>query len=400
MGLTTVCSFAIWLTLFVVAAKDQLISINNFGAVEGYQDVATCATNSRAIVEGMKALNGSHDILYVPRDSYCVQSAYMADIHNVTFRIDGKLLAQKDIDAWPIIGSGYENIIEFYQSSGITIQGSGQIQGFGYDWWLGCYTGAHGLYHLVRPLMIFIDSSQGFLIEGITMWNAPYYNILTKNTDNVEIRSMFIYVDTVKQRELFITFDNITQFTKFKFPLFPLNTDGIDPAGRNYWIHNITIRNYDDAIAVKPSKLLEWGCSENMLIENMHVQIGVGMSIGSVPPNTGLNCIRNITFKNIDFIAPVKGVYVKTNSGNPAGRGIVSGITYINLTLYHTLVYAIYIGPQQQKQPDGGGDGWWPPTQPLVSVDNITIINLTSIGGIFPWYGAGVLRCNETNPCT
>jgi polygalacturonase len=34
---------------------------------------------------------------------------------------------------------------------------------------------------------------------------------------------------------------------------FPLNTDGIDPSGRNIYISNVTITNFDDAIAVKPS---------------------------------------------------------------------------------------------------------------------------------------------------
>jgi len=33
---------------------------------------------------------------------------------------------------------------------------------------------------------------------------------------------------------------------------FPLNTDGIDPAGKNILIQNITVQNFDDAVAVKP----------------------------------------------------------------------------------------------------------------------------------------------------
>jgi len=34
-------------------------------------------------------------------------------------------------------------------------------------------------------------------------------------------------------------------------PTFPLNTDGIDPRGKNALIERINITNYDDAVAIK-----------------------------------------------------------------------------------------------------------------------------------------------------
>ena len=36
-------------------------------------------------------------------------------------------------------------------------------------------------------------------------------------------------------------------------------------------------------------------------------------------------------------------------------------------------------------------------TQPRIDISNITIRNLNSTGGFLP---PGVIRCNETNPCT
>lgn len=36
-------------------------------------------------------------------------------------------------------------------------------------------------------------------------------------------------------------------------------------------------------------------------------------------------------------------------------------------------------------------------TQPLISMTNITLRNITSHGSLLP---PGVIRCNETNPCT
>jgi len=107
-------------------------------------------------------------------------------------------------------------------------------------------------------------------------------------------------------------------------PLFPLNTDGIDPSGARMHIYNITVQNFDDVVVPKPSHKGYMGgdCTQDMLVENANVVLGVGMSIGSVPPNLGRNCIRNITFRNVEMRRPLKGIYVKTNPGDN-GNGLV-----------------------------------------------------------------------------
>ena len=87
-----------------------------------------------------------------------------------------------------------------------------------------------------------------------------------------------------------------------------------------------------------------------MLIRNAHVTFGVGMTIGSVPPNNKHNCVRNITFENISFDKPIKGIYIKTNPGD-SGDGEIDNIVYRNITMDTALWYPIWIGPQQQKQP-------------------------------------------------
>jgi polygalacturonase len=66
-----------------------------------------------------------------------------------------------------------------------------------------------------------------------------------------------------------------------------LNTDGIDPSGRNIYIKNVTITNFDDAVAVKPANggYKVATCAQNITVENAIVNWGVGMTIGSVPPH-------------------------------------------------------------------------------------------------------------------
>jgi len=71
------------------------------------------------------------------------------------------------------------------------------------------------------------------------------------------------------------------------------------------------------------------------------------MTIGSVPPNDNVNCVRDVTFRNVEFFDPFKAVYVKTNPGG--GSGIIDNILYENIVIHNAIWWNIYIGPQQQK---------------------------------------------------
>ena len=142
-------------------------------------------------------------------------------------------------------------------------------------------------------------------------------------------------------------------------PTFPLNTDGFDPAATNVLIERVNLTSFDDAVAVKPCRAdgVYCTCSSNVLVRNAVVYWGVGMTIGSVPPNDRLNCVRNVTFEHIVFFQPFKAIYVKSNPGDN-GKGLIQDITYRHITIHTPLWYPIWIGPQQQQQPgDHQGTG-------------------------------------------
>jgi hypothetical protein len=115
--------------------------------------------------------------------------------------------------------------------------------------------------------------------------------------------------------------------------------------------------NDDDSIAVKPthgpasSQPLGLSCSSDMLIEHM-VMTGVGASIGSVPPHEGHNCVRNVTFRNITMPGTTKGIYVKSNpTCGPGKSGEITDITYERFRILSPSWWAVWIGPQQQHEP-------------------------------------------------
>lgn len=130
-------------------------------------------------------------------------------------------------------------------------------------------------------------------------------------------------------------------------PTFPQNTDGIDSSGTNITMRNLIITSYDDDVAVKSAHQgnLIAKCTENMLIENVVVYQSTGMAIGSVAPHELHACVRNITFRNITFIDPIKGVYVKTNPGS-SGDGIIENIIYEDIRIEKPKWWGIYIGPR------------------------------------------------------
>ena len=127
------------------------------------------------------------------------------------------------------------------------------------------------------------------------------------------------------------------------------------------------------------------GCTEDVLVERAAVTSGVGMSIGSVAPQEGTNCVRNVVFRDIAFERPFKAIYIKSKCRQYStddycslddGDALIQNITYKNIVIAGARQWPVYVGPQQQKEPNGVGDGIWPPANPLVSIKDIFFENV------------------------
>ena len=173
--------------------------------------------------------------------------------------------------------------------------------------------------------------------------NSPMYHFFLQDSSNFIIQDFEIYVDIWEQKSISMLFG---YFDALKgIPMFPLNTDGVDPSGTNFIIRRLKITSFDDAVAVKPAnrgnKIAT--CAQNILVEDCLVIYGVGMTIGSVPPNANHACIKDVIFRNIEFEAPFKAIYVKTNPGH--GSGEITNILYENIKIRMPIWWTIYIGP-------------------------------------------------------
>ena len=117
-------------------------------------------------------------------------------------------------------------------------------------------------------------------------------------------------------------------------------------------------------------------------------------------PDPLVNCIRNVTFRNMRFHAPIKAIYIKPDYGTH-GTGIIDSITYEDIVAEHALWWGIWISPQQEAH--SPCSFLYPffnstcETTPLVPVTNLVLRNVTMMHAIL---SPGVLRCNDTGPCS
>ena len=286
-------------------------------------------------------------------------------------------------------------MLYFEDCYNITIGGSGLIDGLGYDWWVREWKvqNENGRFNLIE-----FRRSRIIEIYGLELRNAPHSFIKVKDVDRVSIHDIAIETQIFKQsgsmvrgvdkaltlpgtpsafeEEVFDFLcllignylgDYMSALRRIggsspivSWPRMPLNTDGIDAGGSNIQIENLTIRNYDDAVVPKPAnqghKYSEDGCAQNIYVRNCSVMFGVGMSIGSMPPDQDHNCIRNAVFEDIDFEYPLKAIYVKTNpcpkkmsaEECAASSGEITDIRYERVNMRNPIWWGIYIGPQQQ----------------------------------------------------
>jgi polygalacturonase len=372
----------------------QAFSVVDFGAVPNTTSAAEASSNAAAFVKAIAAASqaGSGAYAVVPAGlQFDLLPVLVTGQRAASLVLLGNISAHANISDWG--GSKkvkFPPLLRFESCWGVSLSGPGFIAGNGYDWWWARLFSEYSY----APNLVEIADSSGVRVTGVTTENSPRFNFNLKNVSDVEISGVTIWTDVEGQREMLVSASMWDLDSNF--PTFPLNTDGIDIDGRDVYVHDVEVTNWDDSLCVKPGKVQEEGCSQNHTYENAIIHFGVGASIGSIPPSDKINCVRDITFRNISFDSPTKAIYLKSNGGD-TGSAIVENVHYEDIKANGSIWYPIYMGPQQQQEPDGRGDGWWPATNPLVSFRNISIVNATFENVIWPQ--AGVLRCNASNPC-
>ena len=379
------------------------LSIASFGAVAG--DAGDALTNQAAFNAALSAAVPG-DAVVVPAGSTfrVVGGIAVADKTNLTILIDGSLDFRDNLDAWPMDDAGtfahgfiVERCVDVALSSRAAT--NAVLDGNGRTWWnkeiAGLLPNSGG-----RPKLVYIDQCADLLVEKLHLKNSPSWN-LRVNAVRAELRSIEVTTERLDEVRRNFTFVP----SKFLEPQ-DLNTDGIDPSGRDIVIRGCTINNDDDSIAVKPvdATSVAGPCTQNVTIVDT-VLTGMGASIGSVPPHPAHNCVRDIVFRNISMPHTGKGIYIKSNPEcAPGATAEITNILYEDIAITRAVWWPIWIGPQQQHEPGQAlGDKCglaYPiekhcPTQACVTFSNITLRNVRVEQ---PLLSPGVILGNASNP--
>jgi hypothetical protein len=93
---------------------------------------------------------------------------------------------------------GLQSLVSATDASNISITGGGVIDGAGESWWKEARTkGDHGIMGqgMLRPRLIVFDHCHKILMEGVTVQNSPFWQIVAYYSDDVTIRNIRVLAD-------------------------------------------------------------------------------------------------------------------------------------------------------------------------------------------------------------
>ena len=117
---------------------------------------------------------------------------------DITFAIEGSLVAMNDISQWRVVDGNYLTLFTFFNCSGLTIKGRGELDGQGYVWWW------HDIFVQLkhsRPHMINFLECQSVRILDVFFRNSARFHIRFRESADVLIDGVKIKADMRAPRD-------------------------------------------------------------------------------------------------------------------------------------------------------------------------------------------------------
>ncbi|XP_027333171.1 probable polygalacturonase At3g15720 [Abrus precatorius] len=279
-----------------VGHSQNVINVLQFGAKgDGVTD------DTQAFVKAWKAAcgetNGSARLVVPPMHTFFVsQTRFKGPCRSdkIDIMIGGQLIAPTRKE-W---GTCSKRWLHFYGVRGLTLRGSGVINGRGKDWWgnLNATSGCRG-----NPTALLFERCDGLQISGLTHMNGPSSHIYVVHSQDVTISNVHIYS-----------------------PLGSHNTDGIDVSNSvRVNILDSVIGTGDDCIAIK-------GGTEFINVNRVTCGPGHGISVGSLGGGGEREYSQHVNVSNCIFNGADSAARIKTW---PGGQGYVNDVTYHNISV-------------------------------------------------------------------
>jgi polygalacturonase len=188
---------------------------------------------------------------------------------------------------------GLQSLVSATDATNVSITGGGVIDGAGESWWKQARAQAdHGIMGqgMLRPRLIVFDHAKKVLVEGVTVQNSPFWQIVLYYSDDVTIRNIKVLAD----------------------PSSP-NTDAIDPfSSSNIRIEHVYADVGDDDVAIKSGQANSPGPdapSRDITISDCTFLHGHGLSVGSEVSGG----VQNVHVARVRFKGTANGVRIKSN---------------------------------------------------------------------------------------
>jgi polygalacturonase len=279
---------------------------------------------------------------------------------NITLDIakDTTLLATTDMDDYPMVTFARHQtrqpFVSAVNAENVAITGEGTIDGSGKVWWdyvKGAKDGGVLGNDHPRPMGVVFDHTKHVRMEGVTVQNAGFWQIVPYYADDLVFRNIRILA-----------------------PKSP-NTDAIDPfSSSNIVIDHVFSSVGDDNIAIKSGAIDSPGPdapSKNITITDCTFENGHGLSIGSEIAGGA----QNIHAERIHFKGTDQGIRIKANRDRGAD---VSNISFKDIDMVDVKTSILISEYYPKAMPDGPVEA--APVQRLTPhFHNIRIENVKSV---------------------
>ncbi|XP_038713514.1 probable polygalacturonase At3g15720 [Tripterygium wilfordii] len=270
---------------------------------------------------------------------------------NIAMQVQGSILAPKNISDWGTTA----DLLLFTNVNGLTLAGTGIIDGQGADWWKKC---AADFSPCPRPRLLLLNHCNNFEIKGLQMMNSPSIVVSVNNCANSTISNV-----------------NITN------PATSPNTDGIDiGSSTQIQILDSLIQTGDDCIAIASGSQFN--------ISGITCGPGHGISIGSLGYGGRSAAVEEVHVHHSTFQGTQNGARIKTWQG---GKGYARNITFEQITLVdagNPIIIDQYYCPDENCQNE-------------TSAVQISGVSFVGFNGTTSTPDQAIqMSCSRTVPCT
>ena len=209
-----------------------LLPITDYGAVAG-MDAGREVTelNSKALAEALFASQHGRGVAHVPAGlDFRVTNTTMDGLHGAALRVDGGLHMADEPTWWDTTTKSAMLLLT--NTTDFALDGTGRVDGHGYIWWV------RALAHVgeTRPYVVLLHSGTGTRVGGnLSFVDGPgeHLRLVDQVTMRVSNVSVMVHLDGFRAAHRAAgTWDEVNGI-----PTVPLNTDGIDPSGRDIQGH-------------------------------------------------------------------------------------------------------------------------------------------------------------------